>query len=101
MTSLSRFLIRDGKLTRISQDAPVVNNACAPDAPDLALPARLPGRSPGILPARAPDVFPDGSAKWVPPGAKLEFVIHYARTSEKPQTDRTSVGFYLAPGTPE
>src|SRR5437899_2894711 len=29
MTSLNKFLIRDGKLTRISQDAPVVDNGCA------------------------------------------------------------------------
>src|SRR5258705_6110267 len=35
MTSLSQFLIRDGKLTRISRDAPVVDNACAAHAPDL------------------------------------------------------------------
>jgi hypothetical protein len=28
-------------------------------------------------------------------------VIHYARTSGPPQTDRTSVGLYLAPAPPE
>jgi hypothetical protein len=27
--------------------------------------------------------------------------VHYARISGPPQTDRTSVGFYLAPGPPE
>src|SRR5258705_489576 len=53
-----------------------------------------------FLPGRPPDVFPDGSAKWIPPGAKLEFVIHYARTPDRGQTDRTSVGLYLAPGPP-
>ncbi|MGH9722057.1 MAG: hypothetical protein ACRD8O_17755, partial [Bryobacteraceae bacterium] len=53
-----------------------------------------------FLPGRPPDKFPEGTAKWIPPGAMLEFVVHYAQTS-KPQTDRTSVGLYLAPGPPE
>jgi hypothetical protein len=101
MTSLNRFLIRDGKLTRISRDAPVVDNGCAADAPDLPyLRGFQEGALTSFLPGRPPDVFPDGSAKWVPAGSKLEFVIHYARTSDKAQTDRTSVGFYLAPGAP-
>jgi hypothetical protein len=102
MTSLSRYLIRDGKLTRIRADAPVVDNACAADAPDLPyLRGFQEGALASFLPGRPPDVFPDGSAKWIPAGSKLEFVIHYARTSDRSQTDRTSVGFYLAPGPPE
>jgi hypothetical protein len=79
MTSLSHFLIRDGKLTRISQDAPVVDNACAANAPDLPyLRGFQEGALASFLPGRPPDVFPPGSAKWIPPGSKLEFVIHYA-----------------------
>src|SRR6266404_2833790 len=101
MTSLSRYLIRDGKLTRISADAPVVDNACAADVPNLPyLRGFQEGALASFLPGRPPDVFPDGSAKWIPPGAKLEFVIHYARTTDRAQTDRTSVGLYLAPGPP-
>jgi hypothetical protein len=101
MTSLNKFLIRDGKLTRISQDAPVVDNGCAANVPDLPyLHGFQEGALASFLPGRPPDVFPDGSAKWIPPGAKLEFVIHYARTSDRDQTDRTSVGLYLAPGPP-
>ena len=46
-------------------------------------------------------MFPAGSAKWIPPGSTFEFVIHYARTSSQPQTDRTSVGLYLAPAPPQ
>ncbi len=46
-------------------------------------------------------MFPEGSAKWIPPGAKLEFVVHYAKTSKAAQTDRTSVGLYLAPAPPD
>jgi hypothetical protein len=102
MTSLDRFLEHDGKLTRVRVDAPVLDNACAADAPDLPyIHGFQEGALASYLPGRAPDVFADGTAKWVPPGAKFEFVIHYAKTSADKQTDRTSVGLYLAPAPPE
>ena len=102
MAPLSNFLIREGKLTRIREDAPVVNNACAPGVPNLPyLRGFQEGALASFLPGRAPDVFYEGSAKWVPPGSKLEFVIHYAKTSASAETDRTSVGLYLAPGPPD
>jgi hypothetical protein len=101
MNSIEPYLEHDGNLTRIRMDAPVLNNACAPDAPDLPyLHGFQEGALASYLPGRQPDVFADGSAKWIPPGTKLEFSIHYARVRE-PQTDRTSVGLYLAPGPPE
>ena len=101
MTALSEFLLRDGTLTRVRSDAPVVDNACAADAPDLPyLRGFQEGALASFLPGRSPDMFPDGSAKWIPPGSKLEFVVHYARTSKASQTDRTSVGLYLAPAPP-
>jgi hypothetical protein len=102
MKGLSDYLLREGKLSRIREDAPVLNNGCAADAPALPyLTGFQEGALASFLPGRPPDVFADGTAKWVPPGAKLEFVVHYARISGAPQTDRTSVGFYLAPGPPE
>src|ERR1700690_1150048 len=98
MTALNAFLIREGTLTRVRQDAPVVNDACAVDTANLPyLTGSQEGALASFLPGKAPDVFPDGSAKWIPPGAKFEFVIHYARTSGAPQTDRTSVGLYVVP----
>jgi hypothetical protein len=101
MTALDKFLVHDGKLTRIRQDAPVVDNACAANVPELPyLHGFQEGGVAAYLPGRPPDVFPDGSAKWIPAGAKLEFVVHYARIEGQPQTDRTSVGLYLAPGPP-
>jgi hypothetical protein len=101
MTALKTFLVREGTLTRIREDAPVVNDACAADAPDLPyLRGFQEGALASFLPGRAPDVFPEGTAKWIPPGSKFEFVIHYARTSSASQTDRTSVGLYLASGPP-
>ncbi|MEX2264802.1 MAG: hypothetical protein WD696_22800 [Bryobacteraceae bacterium] len=102
MTSLNEFLLREGKLTRIRADAPVVDDACAANAPDLPyLRGFQEGALASFLPGRSPDVFPEGSAKWVPPGSKFDFVIHYAKTSEDRETDRTSVGLYVVPGPPK
>jgi hypothetical protein len=102
MPSLQDYLLREGKLSRIRQDAPVLNDACQDKLPNLPfLTGDQEGSLTAFLPGRQPDKFPDGTAKWIPPGAKLEFVIHYAKISGKPQTDRTSVGFYLSDGPPQ
>lgn len=100
--ALGKYLEVEGKLTRIKKDAPVVNDACASGMPDLPfLTGFQEGALASFLPGRPPDVFPAGTAKWIPAGAKLEFVIHYARISGKPQKDRTSIGLYVLPGPPE
>lgn len=102
MPSLQDYLLREGKLSRIRQDAPVLNDACQETLPNLPfLTGAQEGSLTAFLPGRQADAFPPGTAKWIPPGAKLEFVIHYARISGKPQTDRTSVGLYLADGPPQ
>jgi hypothetical protein len=101
MPSLAKFLVKEGKLTRIRGDAPVVNDACKDDAGLPFLTGAQEGALASFLPGRQPDVFPPGTAKWIPPGARLEFVIHYARTAKPDQRDRTSIGLYLAPGKPE
>jgi len=102
MPDLQQFLLKEGKLSRIRKEAPVVNDACAPGTPALPfLQGAQEGGLAAFLPGRPPDVWPEGTAKWVPAGAKLEFVVHYARISGKPQYDRTSVGFHLAPGPPK
>jgi hypothetical protein len=102
MPSLSQFILREGKLSRVKKDAPVWNDACADKLPELPfLTGEQEGGLAAFLPGRPPDLFPEGTAKWVPAGAKLEFVIHYARISGKPQKDRTSVGLYLLDGPPK
>ncbi|HKE21733.1 MAG TPA: hypothetical protein VKB88_05040 [Bryobacteraceae bacterium] len=101
MNSIEPYLEHDGKLTRIRMEAPVLDDACAGDAPNLPYTrGAQEGALASYLPGRQPDVFADGSAKWIPPGTKLEFSIHYANVREA-QTDRTSVGLYLAMGPPE
>jgi hypothetical protein len=101
MNSVGPYLDHDGNLTRIRMTAPVLDNACAADAPNLPyIHGFQEGALASYLPGREPDVFADGSAKWIPAGTRLEFSIHYAKVRE-PQMDRTSVGLYLAPGPPE
>lgn len=87
-------------LSRVRMDAPVVNDACGGELPDnLGLTGFEEGSFTAMLPGKPPDVFGDSTAKYIPAGAKLRFQIHYAKL-DKPQTDRTSVGFYLASGPP-
>lgn len=101
MKSLGDYMLRDGKLTRLKMDSPVVNDACAANLPSLPyLTGYQDGALASFLPGRQPDVFPEGSAKWVPVGTKLEFVVHYAKTSATHHRDRTAVGFYVVPGPP-
>lgn len=102
MNILGPYLLTDGDLTRIRDDAPVWDDSCAADAPDLPyIHGFQEGALASYLPGRSPDVFPEGTAKWIAPGSKLEFVIHYAPVKGDANTDRTSVGLYLAPGPPE
>src|SRR5262249_55349778 len=92
--------VKDG-LSRVRLDAPVLNDACADTLPNLPnLTGFEEGSFTAMLPGKPPDVFGDSTAKWIPAGAKLRFQIHYAKV-DKPQTDRTSVGLYLASAPPQ
>ena len=91
---------KDG-LSRMRLDAPVVNDACTNAPAELqALSGFEEGSFTAMLPGKPPDVFGDNTPKWIPAKAKLRFQVHYAKV-EKPQKDRTRVGFYLASKTPE
>ena len=91
--------VRDG-LSRLKMDAPVVSDACASEPSGLqALSGSEEGSFTAMLPGKPADIFGDATAKWLPPGAKLRFQVHYAKV-DKLQSDRTRVGFYLAAGPP-
>jgi hypothetical protein len=95
----SLWEVRDG-LSRLRMDAPIVDDACASEPPGLqALSGFEEGSFTAMLPGKPADVFGDATAKWMPAGAKLRFQVHYAKV-DKPQSDRTRVGFYLASGPP-
>ena len=64
MAPLSSFMLREGKLTRLREDAPVVDDGCAADIPKLPyLRGFQEGALASFLPGRPPDVFPEGDRK--------------------------------------
>jgi len=96
--------VKEGSLSWIRPEAPVIDDGCARDDNGL-----LPGSKQGdlanllasYLPGRAPDVYPEGTARLVKAGSKINFQIHYSR-SGKVEYDETSVGLIFAktpPGT--
>jgi len=102
-SSLADFMEVANGLARVRDNAPVIDDACREDGglPTMAgfeegsLATMLPGKGPDLY-----DVFGDGStAKYVPAGSRLRFQIHYAKV-DRADTDRTSVGLYLAAKPP-
>ena len=100
---LGDFLEVANGLSKVRDDAPVVDDACQEDSglPTMAgfeegsLATMLPGKAPDLY-----DVFGDGStAKYIRAGSRLRFQIHYAKV-DRADTDRTRVGLYLAPTPP-
>ncbi|HKQ77518.1 MAG TPA: DUF3471 domain-containing protein [Blastocatellia bacterium] len=49
-----------------------------------------------FAPGRNADVWAPGMAKRIPAGSNLVFQMHYAKTTGKPEKDRTSVGLIFA-----
>lgn len=101
--SLAGFADVEDGLTRVRDDAPVIDDACVAhtDLPNLSgfeegsLATMLPGKPPDNF-----DVFGDGStAKYIPAGAKLRFQIHYAKVADS-DTDRTRIGLYVVAKPP-
>lgn len=95
--------INEGTLSRIRLDAPVIDDGCALD--DNAV---FPGSTKSdlgsliasYLPGRAPDVYPQGTARLIKAGSKLNFQIHYSRATGKTEFDATSVGLIFAKEPP-
>lgn len=96
--------IKEGTLSFIRPDAPVIDDGCALD--DNAV---FPGTKKSdlgslissYLPGRAPDVYPEGTARLIPAGSKLNFQIHYSRATGKTEFDETSVGLIFAKEPPK
>ena len=97
------LIVREGTLHWMRPEAPVIDDGCSVDDNGL-----LPGRKlaqmgnllSSYLPGRGAEPFPEGTARMIPAGATLNFQIHYARTTGKPETDITSVGLIFAKKPP-
>jgi hypothetical protein len=96
--------LKEGTLSWIRPEAPVINDGCAVDDNGL-----LPGSRQGdlgnllssYLPGRAPDVYPEGTARLVKAGSRIQFQIHYSRATGKVEYDETSVGLVFAKTPPK
>lgn len=95
--------IHQGSLTFIRPDAPVINDGCLQDD-NGAFPGShqsdLGNLIASFLPGREADVYPEGTARLVKAGSKINFQIHYSRATGKPETDITSVGLIFAKEPP-
>lgn len=100
---LRKLMIREGSESWLKLDAPVIDDGCSHpgggDYPGVDREAEAVLAS--FLPGRDPEKWPDGYAKFIPAGSKLQFQIHYSKTSGKRETDRTRVGFILAKEPPK
>ncbi len=100
---MKKLMIREGSESWLKMDAPVIDDGCSHpgggDYPGVDREAEAVLAS--FLPGRDPDRWPAGYAKKIPAGSKLQFLIHYSRTSGKRETDRTRVGFILAKEPPK
>lgn len=94
--------IHEGSLEFIRPDAPVIDDGCLIDD-NGAFPGSkqnpLGSLISSYLPGREADVYPEGTARKIPAGAKLNFQIHYHRNG-KPAKDTTSVGLIFAKEPP-
>jgi hypothetical protein len=99
---LRKLLIREGTESYMKMDAPVIDDGCAHpgggDYPGVDREADAVLAS--FLPGRGPDRWPAGYAKRIPAGSKLQFQVHYSRTSKSVEFDRTRVGLVLAKEPP-
>lgn len=96
------LMVKEGTLSWIRPDAPVINDGCAVDDN-----GQIPGHAVGelsllssYLPGRGPDVYPEGTARKIPAGATLDFQIHYSHATRKTEVDATSVGLIFAKEPP-
>lgn len=98
------LMIHEGTLEFIRPDAPVIDDGCVLDDNGLMPGSKesdLTSLLSSFLPGREPDVYPEGTARLIPAGSKLNFQIHYSDTTHKPETDASSVGLIFASHPPK
>ena len=90
----SRWMFTDGTVHRTKPEAPVINDACSENRSGSG------GTGSTLFstyaPGRNADIYPLGTAKKIPAGSNLIFQMHYAKTTGKIETDRTSMAIVFA-----
>jgi hypothetical protein len=96
--------VKEGTLSWIRPDAPVIDDGCAVDDNGL-LPGSIQGDLGNLLssylPGRGPDIYPEGTARLIKAGSSLNFQIHYSRATGKTEFDETAVGLIFAKEPPK
>lgn len=101
---------QDGKLVRVKADAQVIDDGCANPNGGSALGRRsgegLGGMAllTGYAPGKDVDIWQPGEAKKIPAGSNIVFQVHYSNfrgSSNKPETDRTTIAFVFAKEPPK
>ena len=84
---------RTGTVGRVKMSAPVIDDACGKNRnnADEGMPLLC-----AYAPGRNADIFPAGMAKRIPAGSNIIFQMHYAKTTGKVETDRTSLALSFA-----
>jgi hypothetical protein len=84
---------RTGTVSRIKMSVPVIDDACGKGRmnADEGLPLLC-----AYAPGRNADIFPSGMAKRIPAGSNIIFQMHYAKTTGKVETDRTTLALSFA-----
>ena len=96
---VDKYHYRTGKLLHLRPDAPVVDDGCS-----YPTGGGVPGEPsgylnivPGIyLPGHLAETRPPGYALRIPPGAYLQFQIHYSNHTSEDVKDTTSIGLVFA-----
>jgi len=101
---------QDGKLVRVKADAQVIDDGCGNANGGSALGRRsgegLGGMAllTGYAPGKDVDIWEPGEAKKIPAGSNIIFQVHYSNfrgSSNKPETDRTTIGLVFAKEPPK
>ncbi len=96
--------VNEGTLSFIRPDAPVIDDGCARDDNGVfpgTHQSDLGSLLASYLPGRGPDIYPQGTARLVKAGSKLNFQIHYSRATGKVEYDETAVGLIFAKEPPK
>lgn len=103
---------KQGSLTRVKMDAPVIDDGATVPNGGAVYPPRTAADDSGpfsmllasYAPGKGPDVYPAGMAKRVRAGSTIILQIHYSSfhgALHNTETDRTSIGLVFAKQPPE
>jgi uncharacterized protein DUF3471/copper type II ascorbate-dependent monooxygenase-like protein len=96
-TESGSVLRKEGTVRRVSPEVQVIDDGCSSPSGGAISNGSAGARLLCVYaPGRNADIWPAGTAKRVPAGSNFIFQMHYAKTTGKPEKDRTIVGLRFA-----